>query len=58
MYADERGPHDAGSITKLPAGTHTSGVRLVRSSSNTSIAQIAGDLAVSYDALRDWVKQA
>ena len=33
-------------------------VRLVRSSSSTSITQIARDIAVSYDSLRNWVKQA
>jgi len=58
VNADERSPHDAGNDTKLPARVQTRGCSpCVRSSPNRSIAQIARELGVSDNSLRNWVKQ-
>jgi transposase len=58
MNADEGGPHDAGSDTKLPARVQTrSRSPCVRSSPNRSVTQIARELGVSDNSLRNWVKQ-
>jgi hypothetical protein len=51
VNADQRSPHDAGRHTKLPARVQREAVRLVRSSPNRSIAQIAMDLGVSENSL-------
>ena len=57
INADEGGPDDAGSDTKLPPQFKREAVRLVRSSPNRSVTQIARELGVSDNSLRNWVKQ-
>jgi transposase len=58
VNADEGSPHDAGSDTKLPARVQTrSRPPCVRSSPSRSVAQIAKELGVSDNSVRNWVKQ-
>ena len=60
VNTNEGSPHDAGSSNTLPPREFKrEALRLVRSSPNKSIAQIAGELGVSDKtlSLRSWVKQ-
>ena len=57
VNASEGNAQEAGSDTKLPPQFKREAVRLVRSSQDRSVAQIARELGVSDNSLRNWVKQ-